>query len=69
MRGTDLSAPFPNLTYTSLTEQEIMEDWQVPLMRVMAAHVAEAHGDVLEIGFGRRRFRASSFSRSVCDPT
>jgi amino acid adenylation domain-containing protein len=53
VRGTDLSAPFPNLTYTSLTEQEIMEEWQVPLMRVMAAHVAAAHGDVLEIGFGR----------------
>ena len=30
-----------------------MEDWQIPLMRVMAAHVAQAHGDVLEIGFGR----------------
>ncbi|MCB1096374.1 MAG: class I SAM-dependent methyltransferase [Verrucomicrobiae bacterium] len=30
-----------------------MEDWQVPLMRAMAAFVAESSGDVLEIGFGR----------------
>jgi guanidinoacetate N-methyltransferase len=55
VRGTDLhlgTRPFDS-THASLREQEIMEDWQIPLMRVMAAHVAQAHGDVLEIGFGR----------------
>ena len=53
--GTDLhlgTQPV-DLTQANLREQEIMEDWQIPLMRVMAAHVAQAHGEVLEIGFGR----------------
>jgi amino acid adenylation domain-containing protein len=36
-----------------LSPDEIMEDWQVPLMRAMAREVTQAHGDVLEIGFGR----------------
>jgi guanidinoacetate N-methyltransferase len=36
-----------------LPPQKIMEDWQIPLMRAMAAHVCDCHGDVLEIGFGR----------------
>ena len=30
-----------------------MEDWQTPLMKAMARHVTESHGDVLEVGFGR----------------
>ena len=37
----------------ALTDQEIMEDWQIPLMHAMARHVTATHGDVLEIGFGR----------------
>ena len=36
-----------------LDPQAIMEDWQVPLMRAMAEVVTAAHGDVLEVGFGR----------------
>jgi guanidinoacetate N-methyltransferase len=35
------------------TDADIMEDWQVPLMQAMAQVVTAAHGDVLEIGFGR----------------
>jgi guanidinoacetate N-methyltransferase len=35
------------------SDDEIMEDWQAPLMRAMAEVVTAAHGDVLEIGFGR----------------
>jgi guanidinoacetate N-methyltransferase len=36
-----------------LSDDEIMEDWQIPLMRAMAAVAAASHGDLLEIGFGR----------------
>lgn len=36
-----------------LSEEEIMEDWQIPLMTAMADIVTEFHGDILEIGFGR----------------
>ncbi len=32
--------------------QQVMQDWEAPLMRRMAEVVAESHGDVLEIGFG-----------------
>lgn len=40
-------------THTKLSDQEIMEDWQIPLMQCMADVVCETQGDVLEIGFGR----------------
>lgn len=36
-----------------LSDEEIMEDWQLPLMEAMATIAARAGGDVLEIGFGR----------------
>ncbi len=36
-----------------LDDQEVMEDWQIPIMRAMAQHATETHGDVLEVGFGR----------------
>lgn len=36
-----------------LTDQEIMEDWQIPLMQGMADVVCATKGDILEIGFGR----------------
>ena len=32
--------------------QEVMQDWEAPLMRAMADRAAASHGDVLEIGFG-----------------
>lgn len=32
--------------------QQVMQDWERPLMQAMAAIAAETHGDVLEIGFG-----------------
>jgi guanidinoacetate N-methyltransferase len=38
---------------TELSDDQIMEDWQIPLMQAMAAAATERHGDVLEIGFGR----------------
>ena len=36
-----------------LSVQEIMEDWQIPLMEAMAKAIAENGGDILEVGFGR----------------
>lgn len=44
---------FSDRTQAILSDQEIMEDWQVPVMQAMANVVTESHGDVLEIGFGR----------------
>ncbi len=46
-------ALFPDRTLAPLEAQEIMEDWQIPVMRAMARAVTDTHGDVLEIGFGR----------------
>lgn len=40
-------------TQGSLDDDEIMEDWQIPVMQAMANLVTESGGDVLEIGFGR----------------
>jgi guanidinoacetate N-methyltransferase len=40
-------------THAELSDEEIMEDWQIPLMRAMATVATENHGDLLEIGFGR----------------
>lgn len=37
----------------ALSDDQIMEDWQLPLMRAMADIVGAHGGDVLEIGFGR----------------
>lgn len=36
-----------------LEDQEIMEDWQIPVMEAMARIAGETGGDVLEVGFGR----------------
>ncbi len=37
----------------ALDDQDIMEDWQIPIMREMARQVCAEGADVLEIGFGR----------------
>ncbi len=39
-------------TQQVLADADIMEDWQIPVMRAMAEAAAESHGDILEIGFG-----------------
>jgi guanidinoacetate N-methyltransferase len=39
-------------TQKVLTDEEIMEEWQIPLMQAMAELVTESHGSILEIGFG-----------------
>ena len=40
-------------TQAALTDEEIMEGWQIPIMRAMAQAVCVSHGAILEIGFGR----------------
>ena len=40
-------------TQALLRDEEIMEDWQIPVMEAMARAATAAHGDVLEVGFGR----------------
>ena len=52
IRGTDQTS-FEDRTQKTLNSEEIMEDWQIPVMKAMAEIVTENHGEVLEIGFGR----------------
>ena len=51
--GADSVGNLQDRTHRPLPDNEIMEDWQIPVMKEMAAMVTEDHGDVLEIGFGR----------------
>lgn len=39
-------------TQKVLSDEEIMEEWQIPLMQSMVEVVTESHGNILEIGFG-----------------
>ncbi len=50
--GSD-SVPDGDRTQSDLSDEQIMEDWQLPMMQAMADIATEGHGDVLEIGFGR----------------
>ena len=40
-------------TNGTLSDAEIMEDWQIPVMEAMARIAGTTGGDVLEVGFGR----------------
>ena len=51
--GTEENFQRSDLSQSALSPQEIMEDWQIPIMKSMAKTVGETRGDVLEIGFGR----------------
>ncbi|MEG3658605.1 class I SAM-dependent methyltransferase [Arenibacter palladensis] len=44
---------FDDRTQKVLEAQEIMEDWQIPVMKKMTDAIASEGGDILEIGFGR----------------
>ncbi|MDX1414820.1 MAG: class I SAM-dependent methyltransferase [Candidatus Promineifilaceae bacterium] len=50
--GAPNTIPFKG-TEEELSDDDIMENWQIPLMKAMAEIVTEEPGDVLEIGFGR----------------
>ncbi len=45
--------PGVDLRAGDLDDQQIMEDWQIPVMQAMAGIAGNARGAVLEIGFGR----------------
>ncbi|MGH1360027.1 MAG: class I SAM-dependent methyltransferase [Burkholderiaceae bacterium] len=51
--GIDATGDLAGRESRDLADDQIMEDWQDPIMKRMAAFVTEAQGDVLEIGFGR----------------
>jgi len=53
VRGVDELVFLGDRTRAELRDQEIMEDWQIPIMKAMAGCVSAGGGDVLEIGFGR----------------
>lgn len=47
------SSGIEDRTQATLEDSEIMEDWQIPIMRAMADAVSTEGARVLEIGFGR----------------
>lgn len=53
IEGGNEAVNFEDRTNTVLSDDDIMEDWQINLMKAMAEDVTQSHGDVLEIGFGR----------------
>ncbi|MBT8401505.1 MAG: class I SAM-dependent methyltransferase [Rhodothermia bacterium] len=44
---------FADRAQSELSADEIMEDWQIPIMEAMVDIVTQNRGDILEIGFGR----------------
>lgn len=50
-KWADMPASFDSEELT-IGGWQVMQSWELPLMRVMAEAVTEAGGDVLEIGFG-----------------
>lgn len=53
MIGGGGMAAMNNRGTAALQPQEIMENWQIPLMEAMAESVCARGGDILEIGYGR----------------
>ena len=49
----DTETELTDRTQSAVSDDQIMEDWQIPLMQAMAKVVTESGDDVLEIGFGR----------------
>ena len=51
--GNFSKAILKDRTQAILSDDELMEIWQTPLMKAMAKSISIKHGDILEIGFGR----------------
>lgn len=75
VRGSD-GVSMADRRVSELTDEQIMEDWQIPVMEAMAEIVCEASGDVLEIGFGRgvaseiiQQLGVRSHTISECNPS
>jgi len=51
--GADGTALVSDRAQGTLADDEIMEDWQSPVMARMAALATAPGGDILEVGFGR----------------
>lgn len=51
--STDTNTDLKDKTSTKLSDDEIMEDWQIPLMQAMVDQSIRKADDVLEVGFGR----------------
>jgi guanidinoacetate N-methyltransferase len=49
----DTKTHLQDRTQTVMSDDEIMEDWQIPLMQAMANSITASKGDILEIGYGR----------------
>ena len=52
----DTETELTDRTQSAVSDDQIMEDWQIPLMQAMAKVVTESGDDVLEIGFGRSSY-------------
>lgn len=62
-------------THAKLDAQNIMEDWQIPLMEAMARAVTRTPNHILEVGFGRgvsatflQEFGVKSHTIIECNP-
>ncbi len=56
-----------NREEAALDDHEIMEDWQIPIMKKMASLITNKNADILEIGMGRGV--ASSFIQELTPRT
>ena len=52
LAGNDTSVELDRAQH-KLDAQDIMEDWQIPVMKAMAESVAHADAEILEVGMGR----------------
>ena len=56
-------------TQKILSDEEIMEEWQIPLMQAMVEVVTETKGEILEIGFGYGVSATLIQEQNVCSHT
>ena len=49
---TDSGADYSDSSQLLIEGQQVMQDWEHPLMRKLAENACESKGDILEVGFG-----------------